>query len=130
MSNDLSDTGKLTILIVENSRTARAVLQALLVKSGFFVETVPTGPEALEFLEKNHADLIVMDVFMPLMNGYEVSNQIRGSKQKYADIPIIGYSSSKSSKDESLCLEAGMSSFLIKSEDPTELIKSINSFLE
>lgn len=122
MSNDLSNTGNISILLVENSKTARTVLLNLLTSSGYQVNAVATGKDALEFLENNSVDLMLLDVFMPLMNGYELAQIIRSSDKEYSTLPILAYSSSESPKDRNLCLEAGINDYLIKSENSKELI--------
>ena len=128
MSNDLSSPDKLNILLVENSRTARAVMTALLTKSGYHIIPASTGPEAIEILEKEPINLIIMDVFMPLKNGYEVTQEIRSSNKHYAGIPIIAYTGSKNPRDEQHCREAGMNDYLVKTDDNKLLLSWLSEF--
>lgn len=128
MSNDLSNTGNINILLVENSKTARAILVSLLRNLGYDVKAVATGPHALDHLEKHHTDLVLLDVFMPLMNGYELADRIRSSQAPYAQVPIIAYTSSASSRDRELCMNAGINEYLIKSEDNAELISVLSNY--
>ena len=118
----------LKLLLVENSRTARAFMSVLLTQAGFEVATVSSGSEAQSHLADNETDVIVMDVFMPQMNGYEVTKLIRGSKQPYSAVPIIAYTASQSEQDKTLCLESGMNDFIIKSDDNLQLINWLNNF--
>lgn len=130
MSNDSSNTENLSILLVENSRTARAVMNAILTKAGYQVTSAATGPQALELLEDHQFHLIIMDVFMPLMNGYEVSEKIRSSDKHYANIPIVAYSGSQNPRDAILCKESGINAFLTKEEDNKSLVNWIKNFSE
>lgn len=128
MSNDLSNTGIMNILIVENSKTARYALESLLNEKGYQTNAVATGPQALACLEKEHFDLLLIDVFMPLMNGYELAEYVRSSNKHYAQIPIIAYSSSTAERDKELCLKAGINQYLVKSDNKSELISLISNF--
>lgn len=128
MSYEPSSTGKLSILLVENSRTARAVMETLLSQAGHQVATAPTGPQAIDYLENNHVDLVIMDIYMPLMNGYEVSQEIRSSDKHYANVPIIAYTSSKNPKDIALCEESGINEFITKEADNQALLSWINNY--
>lgn len=119
---------RLKLLLVENSRTARAFMGSLLTESGFEITAVASGPEAQSHLTQNKVDVVIMDVFMPVMNGYEVTKLIRDSKEPYADVPIIAYTASQHERDKILCLKSGMNDFIIKSEENTELINWLNNF--
>ncbi|HET9844088.1 MAG TPA: response regulator [Gammaproteobacteria bacterium] len=128
MNKDVPSQEKLTILLVENSRTARAVMTALLSNSGYTVHPAGTGPEALQVLDSQSVDVVIMDVFMPLMNGYEVTKAIRSSNKPYANIPIIAYTASKNPRDEVQCKEAGMNEYLVKTEDNKPLLSWLKNY--
>lgn len=117
----------LQILLVENSKTARAILTQLLENAGYHVETVSTGIEAIEALQSKAYDLLIMDVFMPEMNGYEASQKIRTIEKESnkPNIPIIAFTSSSNERDKRVCLEAGMNEFIIKSEDNEALLVAL-----
>jgi len=119
---------KLKLLLVENSRTARAVMSKFLTESGFETATVASGPEAQDYLAQNKVDLVIMDVFMPIMNGYEITKSIRESQSEYANIPIIAYTASQHEQDKMLCLKSGMNAVLVKSDTNAELINWLNNF--
>ena len=107
----------LKLLLVENSRTARAFMSVLLTQSGFDIAAVPSGSEAQSYLAQNKVDVVIMDVFMPLMNGYEVTKLIRDSNTPFANIPIIAYTASQHEQDKLLCIKSGMNDVIVKSED-------------
>lgn len=119
---------KLKLLLVENSRTARAFMSVLLNQAGFEVATVASGHEASSYLTSNKIDVVIMDVFMPLMNGYEVAKLIRASKEPYAGVPIVAYTASQQEQDKRLCLDAGMNAFINKSDENVELINWLRGF--
>jgi CheY-like chemotaxis protein len=120
----------LKILLVENSKTARAVLSQVLENEGYRVETVSTGTEALEALRMQEYDLLIMDVFMPEMNGYEATQKIRTIEKESnkPNIPIIAFTSSTSERDKRICLEAGMNEFILKSENNEALLAALKRY--
>lgn len=120
----------LKILLVENSKTARAILTQLLENTGYSVETVSTGTEAIEALQLHVYDLLIMDVFMPEMNGYEATQKIRiiEKESNKPNIPIIAFTSSSNERDKRICLEAGMNEFIIKSENNEALLAALRRY--
>ncbi len=119
---------RLKLLLVENSRTARAFMSVLLTQSGFDITAVPSGSEAQSYLAQNKVDVVIMDVFMPLMNGYEVTKLIRESNTPFANIPIIAYTASQHEQDKLLCIKSGMNEVIVKSDDNVELVNWLNNF--
>lgn len=115
------------ILIVENSRTARASLESKLSSIGYQTLSVGSGKEAFELLQKQPFDLIVMDVFLPELNGYEAAQKIRALTVDWANLPIVAYSSSQTPFDKQKCLSAGINEYLIKSDDHKALINWIQN---
>tara|TARA_R110002110_G_scaffold166602_2_gene367284 strand:+ start:39206 stop:39595 length:390 start_codon:yes stop_codon:yes gene_type:complete len=126
--NQTSDQATKQILLVENSNTARLVITRDLKKHGYEVISVATGKEAVSILQEQPFDLIIMDVFLPEMNGYEAVEQIRVLNKDLANKPIFGYTSSNSEFDRKRCLEAGMNEYIIKSENNQDLIDYIRQY--
>ena len=116
------------ILLVENSRTVRAVLTRQLEQEGYAVQTVSTGLEAINTLMLNDYDLLIMDVFMPELNGYEATQRIRAIKGEKAKVPIIAFTSSTNERDKRTCLEAGMNDYVIKSEKNDDLLALLKRY--
>src|SRR5574344_1743394 len=100
------------ILIVddnkENLTAARHVLSDI-----YKVTAVTMGMQALKFLENNRADLILLDINMPEMDGFEVMKRIR-STPEMLDIPIIFLTADNDAETESKCLECGAVDFIAK----------------
>lgn len=118
----------LKILLVENSRTARAVLSQLLKNQGHEVDTAATGSEAITSILQSDYDLVIMDLFLPQMNGYEASKQIRSLNNAKAQIPIIAFTSSTNDSDRQLCEDAGMNEYVLKSETNEDLLKVLKKY--
>lgn len=118
----------LKILLVENSRTARAVLARLLEGEGYEVQTVSTGSEAIDALKSKEYNLLIMDVFMPEMNGYEATQRIRALEGSKAKTPIVALTASTNERDKRTCLDAGMNDFIIKSENNEDLLNLLKKY--
>ncbi len=128
MSQASSTQSSLKILLVENSRTARAVLTRTLENQGFSVESVASGTEAIRAIMQSDYHLVIMDVFLPQMNGYEAAQHIRTLKSNKANIPLIAFTSSTSDRDKQICFDAGMNEYVIKSDDNKELFAILEEY--
>ena len=115
------------LLFVENSRTARMVMTKFLEEKGYQVTTVENGQQAISTLESTEPifHLVIMDVFMPTMNGPEAAAKIRKLENAHAQIPILALSSSQNPTDKTDCLKAGMSDFIQKTNDNVPLLMAI-----
>jgi CheY-like chemotaxis protein/HPt (histidine-containing phosphotransfer) domain-containing protein len=104
------------ILIAEDNETNREVALAQLHKLGYRASAVANGAEAVEAVERGGFDLVLMDCQMPVMDGFEATHRIRGSKR--ASLPIVALTASAMSGDRERCLGEGMNDYLAK---PLEL---------
>jgi CheY-like chemotaxis protein len=116
------------ILFVDNSRTTRAVMSSILSGKGYDVSSAGTGAEAIEKLKAEHYDLAIMDLYMPVMNGYEAAKIIRGLPDACKDIPIIALTASQDPKDIELCKSMGMNEYVIKADDHKNLFDAIEKY--
>lgn len=116
------------ILLAENSRTGRAVLMQQLQNHGYTVEVVSTGMEAFNAILHSDYNLVIMDVFMPQLNGYEAAAQIRALKGEKATIPLIALTSSTNERDKKICMDAGMDEFILKTSDNEELLGVLEKY--
>jgi PAS domain S-box-containing protein len=111
------------ILIAEDNLVNQKVASRLLEKQGHSVELASNGMEALAALSRNVYDLILMDVQMPGMNGYDTTKAIRAAENGTGrHIPIVALTAHSMKGDRELCLEAGMDDYLGKPIDPLELM--------
>ncbi|HSB95607.1 MAG TPA: response regulator, partial [Spongiibacteraceae bacterium] len=104
-----------TVLVVEDNAINQMVVANMLQNLGLAVRTANNGVEALELLEQNNFDLILMDCQMPEMDGYQTSYHIRRDQRPVlANIPIIALTANAMLEDRERCLAAGMNDYLSK----------------
>ena len=113
----------LTILIAEDEDYNYELLHILLSKKAKNIIRAKNGAEVLTILERLKPDLILMDLKMPVMNGYEAT---RKAKAMYPDILIIALTAYTQSEEESRAMEAGCSGFISKPVRKDELMESIS----
>lgn len=106
----------LSLLLVEDDVINQKIASILLEKEGFAVTVAENGSKALEILQSNMYDAILMDVEMPGLNGYETTRRIRemGTNSQAGAIPIIAMTAHAMSGDREKCLSAGMNDYISK----------------
>jgi CheY-like chemotaxis protein/HPt (histidine-containing phosphotransfer) domain-containing protein len=120
---------KVRLLLAEDNITNQKVALKILEKAGYRAETVNNGLEVLAALEKNPYDLILMDVQMPEMDGFEATGAIR-RKEKGGHTPIVAMTAHAMKGDRERCLGAGMDDYISKPIQPKELIEVIERQLK
>ncbi|HNC42092.1 MAG TPA: response regulator, partial [Nitrosomonas sp.] len=100
------------VLLAEDNLVNQEVAKAMLAKLGFKVDIANDGQQALDFMNKQRYDIVLMDCQMPIMDGFEATTQIR--KQYGQTIPIIALTANATEDDRNHCIEAGMDDFLSK----------------
>jgi len=114
-------------LVAEDNKFNQVVVKSMLERIGITVDLAENGVEALELFHRNHYDLVFMDVRMPIMNGYDCTEAIRGCGDARADVPILALTAEATKSDAEKCLEVGMNIHLSKPLRITEVVKAINS---
>ena len=116
----------LRILVAEDNPVNQKVAVSVLQKRGHIVTVAPDGKRAVEVLERETFDLILMDIQMPEMNGYEATFVIR-EKEKFTGghIPIIALTAHAMRADQERCREAGMDGYISKPIQIKELIQKV-----
>ena len=120
------------ILLVEDNAFNREIMVEILAGYGFIIETAENGSVALEKVAAASAgdyDLILMDVQMPVMNGFEATRRIRSLKSDMSVVPIIAMTADAFEEDRKMALEAGMNAHLAKPVDSHKLEKVLSEFL-
>lgn len=119
------------ILIAEDNKVNQMVALSVLKKQGFRADAVANGIEAVKALETIPYDLVLMDVQMPEMDGYEATQQIRDLESKVLNhaIPIIAMTANAMQGDREECLEAGMNDYVSKPVSPDALVEAIDKWL-
>lgn len=114
------------ILIVEDNKNTQKLLQYLVKKEGYNAFLADDGLIALDVLEKNHIDLILLDIMMPNLDGLEFTKILRESN---FDIPIIIITSKSEIEDKHQGFTIGADDYIVKPIDNHELILRINALL-
>ena len=112
------------ILVVDDDKNTRLLMQAILEAERYHVTLAASGLEALELLEKTHVDLIVLDVMMPGMDGYEFTRTLRAAQ---SDLPILMVSAKQMPSDIKQGFIAGTDDFMVKPVDEEELLLRIRA---
>ncbi len=116
------------VLIVDDDPKNVYVLAAALEDYGVNVLQAENGKKALEKLKNERVDLVLMDIMMPVMDGYECMGNIR-SKEEYKDLPIIALTAKALKGDKEKCIEAGANDYISKPVDYDVLISLINAWI-
>ncbi len=116
------------ILVVEDSLTQALQLQNLLEENGYYVTTAGDGRAALILLEKKLPDLVISDILMPEMDGYDLCRMIKGD-ERWKALPVILLTQLTEAEDIVRGLESGADNFVIKPYEPKLLISQIEYIL-
>lgn len=114
------------ILVIEDEHMLAASIKALLEGKGFEVETVYDGETGAEYAELGVYDLLILDVMIPKLNGYQVARQVRA---KRCTTPILMLTAKSGTEDRIEGLNAGADYYLTKPFDSRELLACINALL-
>jgi two-component system, cell cycle response regulator DivK len=119
--------GKL-IMVVEDQEDNRRILRDLLTSADYDLVEAVNGEEALAAMTKGRPDLILMDIQLPVMDGYEATRRIKADPAS-ASIPIIAVTSYALSGDEAKARAAGCDDFVPKPYSPRQLLAKIRKYL-
>ena len=117
------------ILVIEDQEDNRAILRDLLTSAGFSVLEAVNGAEGVTKARSELPDLILMDIQMPVMDGYEATRRIK-AEVATASIPIIAVTSYALSGDEVRAREAGCNGYVAKPFSPRQLLGQVRGFLD
>lgn len=114
------------ILIVDDSPTERHALSEMLAKHGYIIITAESGEEAIAKSKSEQPDLILMDVVMPGMNGYQATRTIT-REEDTKHIPVVMCTSKGQETDKIWGMRQGANDYLVKPIEPAVLLKKISS---
>ena len=118
------------ILIIEDEEILLELIQRRLTQEGYQVDVARDGQEGLEKLKENKPDIVLLDIIMPRMGGFEVMEEIKKDKD-LKGIPIIIISNSGQPVELSRAKELGVSDWLIKTDfDPVEVVAKVKKQLD
>ena len=117
-----------TVLVVEDSSAQREMITELLRGSGLKVTVASDGVEALERIQLQPPDLVVLDIVMPRMNGYEVCRRIKADPATQ-NVPVVMCSSKGEEFDRYWGMKQGADAYIAKPFQPTELVGTVKQLL-
>jgi len=118
------------ILVAEDNKINQKVTRTILKKLGVIVETANNGKEAVEIIQKGQFNLVLMDIQMPEMDGYEATQAIRSLPGTFRSIPIIAMTAHAMKGDREKCLAAGMDGYVSKPVKPIDLQEVIAQWVK
>jgi CheY-like chemotaxis protein len=116
------------ILLVEDDELNRDMLSRRLQRQGLEISIAVNGREAVEMASRGRYDLVLMDISLPVMDGYEATRVLR-EQQQTRDLPIIGLSAHAMVGDREKALQAGCDDYDTKPVDLPRLLNKINTLL-
>lgn len=114
------------ILVVDDDKNTRILLKAVLEADNYTVLTATNGEEALEVLDNNHIDLVVLDIMMPKMDGYEFTRILR---QNNNNLPVLMVSAKQLPADKHKGFLVGTDDYMTKPIDEEEMLLRIKALL-
>jgi len=117
-----------TILVIDDSTTNVVLLEAILNGKGYRIETALNATEAYQLIEKQKPDLILLDLLMPRINGYDFLENIKGRKET-KEIPVIVVSAVTDAENIKRTMNMGATDFIKKPVDIQNLISKVNNIL-
>lgn len=118
-----------TVLIVDDSPTEIHVLKEMLEKNGFEVTSAGSGEEGIQKARAEKPDMILMDVVMPGMNGFQAAREITGNPET-SNIPVIIVSTKGQETDRMWGLRQGAKDYITKPAQEKDLVNKINNLLD
>ncbi len=117
-----------TVLIVDDSPTEQHIFKSIMEKAGFQVETASNGEQGIAEARRVHPKLIIMDVVMPVLNGFQATRKLHEDAAT-ADIPIIMVTTKDQETDRSWGLRQGAEAYLVKPVSKEDLLKRVEDVL-
>ena len=114
------------ILVVDDDRNTRRLLRAVLESDGYTVTTAENGEKAFEVLDREHIDLIVLDIMMPVMDGYQLTKTLR---EEGSDLPVLIVTAKQLPDDRYMAFQAGTDDYITKPIDKKEMLLRIKALL-
>jgi CheY-like chemotaxis protein/HPt (histidine-containing phosphotransfer) domain-containing protein len=118
------------VLLVEDNEINQQVAQEILQGAGIIVTVVNNGQEGVDAARQNQYDAILMDIQMPVMDGYAATNAIRNLKSEIRNVPILAMTAHAMAGDEQKSLDAGMNDHVTKPIDPDQLFAALQKWIK
>jgi CheY-like chemotaxis protein len=118
------------LLLVEDNEINQQVAREILEGAGLNVTVVNNGQEAVNAVKENNYDAVLMDVQMPVMDGYTATREIRNLKSEIRNVPVIAMTAHAMAGDEDKSLQAGMNGHVTKPIDPDQLFATLQKWIK
>jgi DNA-binding response OmpR family regulator len=118
-----------TILIVDDEEDVLDLLQLVFETSGFEVRRASTGKSAVSSAYEQPPDVVLLDVMMPEMDGWQVLRTLKGD-ERTKHIPVVMLSARAERRDKMIGLQEGAEGYIAKPFSPAEVVREVQSFLE
>ncbi|NOU98160.1 response regulator [Paenibacillus sp. LMG 31456] len=115
------------IIVVDDDPFIRQLIKSSLLSEGFQIIDSTNGLEALEVLERTNVDMVILDIMMPLMDGWELCERLRGL---YPDLPLLMVTAKSESVHKIRGFHLGTDDYLVKPFDPMELVLRVKALLK
>ena len=115
-----------SVLVVDDDKNTRRLFEAQLLRAGYTVYTAVDGEDALAVLDKNHIDLVILDIMMPKMNGYEFTRTLRSANE---NLPVLMVSAKQLPEDKHIAFSLGIDDYMTKPVDDGEMLDRIKALL-
>jgi two-component system phosphate regulon response regulator PhoB len=123
-----STSGAAQVLVVEDERDIAALVAYHLTREGYRVRTVGTGGDAMEAIRSERPDLVVLDLMLPELSGYEILEEMR-RQPAMEDVPVVVLTARREESDRIKGLELGADDYLTKPFSPQELVLRVGAVL-
>ncbi len=121
---------EINILVAEDNKINQILIRKVLEKNKFNVTIAGDGSIAIKALEENTYDILLLDLHMPVLDGYETAKQIRASGTSYTNIPIIALTAAAIVDEQKKCLDLGMNEYITKPFKQKELFETIDKYIK
>jgi len=118
------------LLLVEDNEINQQVAKEILEGAGLNITLASNGQEAVDAVKENNYDAVLMDVQMPVMDGYTATREIRNLKSEIRNVPIIAMTAHAMAGDEDKSLQAGMNGHVTKPIDPDQLFSTLQKWIK
>lgn len=120
---------KRTILIVDDEEDVLDLLQLVFETSGFAVRRAATGKSAVSIAYEEPPDVVLLDVMMPEMDGWQVLRTLKAD-ERTRQVPVVMLSARAERRDKMIGLQEGAEGYIAKPFSPSEVVREVQSFLE
>jgi len=121
---------ELKILLADDEMALRFLLTETLSDEGFHITEAEDGQQAIDYLNAERFDLLILDYMMPEQTGVEVCEWLRSSDNPNKDVPVVLLTAKALDKDKEKAKEAGVTTYIVKPFSPLQLVENVRQLLQ